>query len=243
MISKNMNNSQWESEDYELRPISIPYVISIVFIFSMLIGCIHYIAPPVSTIKDDIKLIEENNYIVNNDIHGFNRDHEYYDETMWYNYFKSKGFDIKLSTSEYRRLSIVYHYNNFINTMSINTGLSKPVIFSYFIIEATSVGIETDLFYYYYNPGGIKHISGDYVLYYDDCGLRKCKFQRLYSMEDAITTWSKVFNHKRYKDCKNSVGPIETCKCLYRGGYHSSKNIAIRVDIANEYYNYVSMLN
>lgn len=189
--------------------------------------------------KDPIVLYPPAQYLSNTA--AFELSH--FDESDIKEYLSGRNFKVSdMSLHETRRCYIAYHYQALFDSVSVRTDISSDVLFAYFIMEATREGVESPMFMATWNPGGVKH-RGRYKPYYsyDDCYKNgqavPCAFESPGSFDNAVELWSDVFNHKRYRGCKNK--PIEdTCECLYKAGYHTSRNYRQRVRIAKSYRAY-----
>lgn len=154
---------------------------------------------------------------------------------------------------ELRRIWLAYMYDSFFYTMHKKTNLPISVIYAFFIIEATTNGIESNLMAKAFNPGGIKYRgTGSKVKAMDDCykNGRKtpCSFQAFNSYDAMVQGWADVLNLPRYKKCKRFVfrefnrGMTakeivnETCKCFYKSGYHTSNLWKVRSNLSTEYW-------
>ena len=143
-----------------------------------------------------------------------------------------------------RRMYLLWHYAPLFERVHIETGISREVLFAYFIIEATREGVESDLMAGTWNPGGVKYKGmTDSVEAHDDCTDSNgdpvpCAFEAPGSFEKAASVWSSVFNAERYADCKN-LDIDKTCECLQKCGYHTAKNHRQRAKIARQYIAYV----
>jgi hypothetical protein len=65
-----------------------------------------------------------------------------------------------------RRIWLLYNYNNMLMNVHVLTDFPVSMIYSFFIIEATTTGIETDLWRLHANAGGVKALKG-----YSTCNL------------------------------------------------------------------------
>lgn len=170
-----------------------------------------------------------------------------FDRNGLYTYLTDRNFNIPASARlhEIRRMYLAYHYQALFDSVSVRTSIPAPVLFAFFIIEATREGIESPLFSDTWNPGGIKY-RGRFSPYYsfDDCHENgkpvKCAFEHPGNFDNAALLWSDVFNQKRYKPCKN-LSNLETCRCLQISGYHTAKNYRQRARIADSYPAYQKM--
>ena len=89
------------------------------------------------------------------------------------------------------------------------TDFPVSMIYSFFIIEATSNGIETELWRLHANAGGVKHIKGhNFATYRTREVIRgrskhiRAKFFATDDTEEGIKVWASVLNSKRYAKCK-----------------------------------------
>jgi hypothetical protein len=157
-----------------------------------------------------------------------------------------------LNLYKLRRLVILNSYNDMLMQVHHVTDFPVSLLYSTFIFEATSNGIETLLWRKYANPGGVKAIKGyskvslktnEYI------GGRKKYLNQYFfkgnTSEEGIQIWSSVFNNKRYQKCKKanyktpSTKLYKTfCRCMYNAGYHTDPNYAARASIMNEYWEF-----
>ena len=124
------------------------------------------------------------------------------------------------------------------------------MIYSFFIIEATSQGIETELWRKHANAGGVKALkNGKSVTYRTREVIRgrdkyiKAKFMKASSTEEGMKLWAGVLNSGRYADCKKANYKIKgiklyesICKCVYKSGYHTDKDYKFRASLMAEYW-------
>jgi hypothetical protein len=169
-------------------------------------------------------------------------------------YLKSKGFrNLEgLNVVTLRRINLLYNYDSLLYAVHHMTDFPVSFIYAYFILEATSVGVETDLWRLYGNPGGIKKIGN-----YDWVNLRtieyvkgkrkkmKQKFFSAKNTEEGVKVWASVFNASRYNKCRKadySLPPIQIyrnmCKCMMKAGYHTSPDYNMRADYMKEYWEF-----
>jgi hypothetical protein len=172
-----------------------------------------------------------------------------------YEYMDAIGFRRldKKNLHELRRIYIAYSYDDFFYTMHKKTDLPVSVIYAFFVIEATSNGLESKLMTKALNPGGIKYTGrGKKMKSYDDCyiGSKKvpCDFQAYSNYQAMVDGWSRVMNLPRYKNCKRYVyakynrgmQPKDIvnniCKCFWKSGYHTSNAWKVRSDISTDYW-------
>ncbi len=164
-----------------------------------------------------------------------------------------------LNLFELRRVYLVWSYDPLLWDVNRNTGLPVSVLFSYFIIESTKNGLETDLLYLYGNCGGIKANGrvSESALFFDDCFDSKgrkirCKFAVIKNYDQLVQVWSDVFNLPRYKKCRSAKGSnaeltrLAVCQCLKKGGYHTAtgkigkdgigSHVKARANLAGDYW-------
>jgi hypothetical protein len=150
-----------------------------------------------------------------------------------------RGVD-DLSLSMMRRLFLAWHYKALYERVARKSGIAEPVVFAYFIIEATIEGRESDLWADHWNPGGIKYRGrANVVMAKDDCGPVPCAFESFSSFDQAVHYWAEVFNSERYKDCKRRQID-DTCACLKKAGYYTGKGWKYRAVIAHQYVEFIA---
>ncbi|NBW23241.1 MAG: hypothetical protein EBR82_86385, partial [Caulobacteraceae bacterium] len=137
----------------------------------------------------------------------------------------------ELEFSKLRRLWLLYNYDNMLMNVHLLTDFPVSMVYSFFIIEATNAGIETDLWRLHANAGGVKALKGhNHVTYRtrEVIGGRnkyiKAKFFSTNDTKEGIELWSGVLNSDRYKKCKvfDEKPPKlykKICKCIYKSGY------------------------
>lgn len=147
-----------------------------------------------------------------------------------------------------RRLWLLYNYDELLMNVHLLTDFPVSMIYSLFIIEATNVGIETDLWRLHANAGGVKALKGQGTVTYRTREVIrgknkyiKAKFFSSKSTKDGIALWSGVLNSDRYKKCKvyNAKPPtlyVNICKCIYKSGYHTDKDYNFRASLMQEYW-------
>jgi hypothetical protein len=169
-------------------------------------------------------------------------------------YLRKQGFRNidNLSLITLRRLNLLYNYDSLFYAVHHMTDFPVSFIYAYFILEATSVGVETELWRLYGNPGGIKKIGKyDWVnlmtIEYIKGRKRnmKQKFFSANNTEEGIKVWASVFNAPRYDKCRKadySLPPIQIyrniCKCMMKSGYHTSPDYNMRADYMKEYWEF-----
>lgn len=149
-----------------------------------------------------------------------------------------------------RRIYIAYCYESMLMNVHLLTDFPISMIYSFFIIEATSQGIETELWRKHANAGGVKALkNGKYVTYRTREVIRgrdkyiKAKFMKASSTEEGMKLWAGVLNSGRYADCKKANYEIKgiklyesICKCVYKSGYHTDKDYKFRASLMAEYW-------
>lgn len=147
-----------------------------------------------------------------------------------------------------RRIWLLYNYNDMLMNVHVLTEFPVSMIYSFFIIEATTTGIETDLWRLHANAGGVKALKGHSTVTYSTrevIGGRnkriRAKFFSSKSTKDGIALWSGVLNSDRYKKCKvfDEKPPRlykKICKCIYKSGYHTDTDYEFRASLMSEYW-------
>ena len=172
-----------------------------------------------------------------------------------YDYMDAVGFRRLKGKSlvELRKIYLAYMYDDFFYTMHQKTNLPISVIYAFFVIEATSNGLESKLMMKALNPGGIKYTGkGKKVKAMDDCykGKKKvpCDFQRYNDYQSMINGWAGIMNLPRYKNCKRFIYSKynkgmkakdivnNICYCFYKSGYHTSNQWKVRSNISTDYW-------
>ena len=157
-----------------------------------------------------------------------------------------KGVD----KSKLRRIYIAYCYESMLMNVHLMTDFPISMIYSFFIIEATSAGIETELWRKHANAGGVKALKGQKSVTYKtrevirgkDKYIR-AKFMSASSTEEGMKLWAGVLNSGRYAACKkanyklNGMRLYESiCKCVYKSGYHTDRDYKFRASLMQEYW-------
>ena len=147
-----------------------------------------------------------------------------------------------------RRIWLLHNYNDMLMNVHVLTDFPVSMIYSFFIIEATTTGIETDLWRLHANAGGVKALRGHGTVTYSTrevIGGRnkriRAKFFSSKSTKDGIALWSGVLNSDRYKKCKTyDAKPPQLykkiCKCIYKSGYHTDTDYEFRASLMSEYW-------
>jgi len=147
-----------------------------------------------------------------------------------------------------RRIWLLHNYNDMLMNVHVLTEFPVSMIYSFFIIEATTRGIETDLWRLHANAGGVKALKGHNHVTYSTrevIGGRnkriRAKFFSSNNTKDGIALWSGVLNSDRYKKCKvfDEKPPRlykKICKCIYKSGYHTDTDYEFRASLMSEYW-------
>lgn len=157
-----------------------------------------------------------------------------------------KGVD----KSKLRRIYIAYCYESMLMNVHLLTDFPISMIYSFFIIEATNAGIETELWRKHANAGGVKALKGQQSVTYKtrevirgrDKYIR-AKFMKASNTEEGMKLWASVLNSGRYADCKKANYKIKgiklyesICKCVYKSGYHTDRDYKFRASLMAEYW-------
>ncbi len=97
---------------------------------------------------------------------------KYMKQDELHDYMDALGFQRLKGKSliDLRRIYLAYFYDDFFYSMHKKTDLPISVIYAFFVIEATSNGLESKLMMKALNPGGIKYTGkGNKVKSMDDC--------------------------------------------------------------------------
>lgn len=165
---------------------------------------------------------------------------------------EGRGFrnleDVNLA--KLRRIYLAYCYESMLMNVHFLTDFPVSMIYSFFIIEATSQGVETMLWRKHANAGGVKAIKG-----YGSATFKtrevingrnkiiKAKFMSASSTEEGIKAWASVLNSGRYYECKKANYKLQgkrlyesICKCIYKSGYHTDTDYKFRASLMAEYW-------
>jgi hypothetical protein len=157
-----------------------------------------------------------------------------------------KGVD----KSKLRRIYIAYCYESMLMNVHLLTDFPISMIYSFFIIEATSQGIETELWRKHANAGGVKALKNQKSVTYKTREVIRgrdkyinANFMKASSTEEGMKLWAGVLNSGRYADCKKANYKIKgiklyesICKCVYKSGYHTDKDYKFRASLMAEYW-------
>ena len=156
----------------------------------------------------------------------------------------------KVDHSKLRRIYLAYCYESMLMNVHYLTDFPVSMIYSFFIIEATNQGIETDLWRKHANAGGVKALkNGKYVTYRTREVIKgkdnyiKAKFMKASSTEEGMKLWAGVLNSGRYAACKKANYKLKgmklyesICKCVYKSGYHTDTDYKFRASLMAEYW-------
>ena len=157
-----------------------------------------------------------------------------------------KGVD----KAKLRRIYIAYCYESMLMNVHLLTDFPISMIYSFFIIEATNAGIETELWRKHANAGGVKALKGQKSVTYKTREVIKgrdkfirAKFMKASNTEEGMKLWASVLNSGRYADCKKANYKIKgiklyesICKCVYKSGYHTDRDYKFRASLMQEYW-------
>jgi hypothetical protein len=149
-----------------------------------------------------------------------------------------------------RRIWMAFNYDDMLMNVHHLTDFPISMIYSFFIIEATNKGIETNLWRIHANAGGGKAIKGFGAVTYNTREvikgknkMIKAKFYSANSTELGIEAWARILNSGRYYDCKKANYKLpkkdlyeSICKCIYESGYHTDPKYKFRAEFMAEYW-------
>lgn len=167
-------------------------------------------------------------------------------------YLEKNGFRnlSKANLFKMRRIWMAYHYDEMLMNVHILTDFPISMIYSFFIIEATNKGVETNLWRLHANAGGGKAIKGFGTVTYKTREVIKGKskmindkFYSAKTTELGITAWARILNSGRYYECKKANYKLpkkalyeSICKCVYESGYHTDPKYKFRAEFMTEYW-------
>jgi hypothetical protein len=167
-------------------------------------------------------------------------------------YLEKNGFRNLKNTNLFkmRRIWMAYNYEPMLMNVHLITDFPLSMIYSFFIIEATNKGIETNLWRLHANAGGGKAIKGYGTVTYKTREVIKgknkminAKFYSANSTEQGIEAWAKILNSGRYYDCKKANYKLpkkdlyeSICKCVYESGYHTDPKYKFRAEFMAEFW-------
>ena len=156
----------------------------------------------------------------------------------------------KVDRAKLRRIYLAYCYESMLMNVHVLTDFPVSMIYSFFIIEATSQGVETELWRKHANAGGVKALKGKQSVTYKtrevirgkDKYIR-AKFMSAETTEEGMKLWAGVLNSGRYAACKKANYKIKgiklyesICKCVYKSGYHTDRDYKFRASLMAEYW-------
>jgi len=156
----------------------------------------------------------------------------------------------KVDRAKLRRIYLAYCYESMLMNVHLLTDFPVSMIYSFFIIEATSQGVETELWRKHANAGGVKALKGKQSVTYKTREVInghnkyiKAKFMSAETTEEGMNLWAGVLNSGRYAACKKANYKIKgiklyesICKCVYKSGYHTDRDYKFRASLMAEYW-------
>lgn len=169
-------------------------------------------------------------------------------------YLKVNGFrNLENATLvQMRRMWMAFHYESMLMNLHLLTEFPISMLYSFFIIEATTNGIETNLWRLHANAGGMKAFKGygsvTYKTYEIIRGKKvtmRAKFMSAKNTQEGIEAWAKVLNSGRYYECKKANYKLpkkqlyeSICKCVYESGYHTDPKYKFRAQFMAEFWKF-----
>jgi len=176
------------------------------------------------------------------------------DKTELRKHLKTNGFrNLENATLvQMRRMWMAFHYESMLMNLHLLTEFPISMLYSFFIIEATTNGIETNLWRLHANAGGMKVFKGygsvTYKTYEVIRGKNvtmKAKFMSAKNTQEGIEAWAKVLNSGRYYECKKANYKLpkkqlyeSICKCVYESGYHTDPKYKFRAQFMAEFWKF-----
>lgn len=165
---------------------------------------------------------------------------------------EGKGFRNldKIDLFKMRRIWLAYSYESMLMNVHHLTDFPVSMIYSFFIIEATTSGVETELWRKHANAGGVKALKNQKSVTYKtrevirgrDKYIR-AKFMSASSTEEGMKLWADVLNSGRYATCKKANYKLKgirlyesICKCVYKSGYHTDRDYKFRASLMAEFW-------
>jgi hypothetical protein len=165
---------------------------------------------------------------------------------------EGKGFRNldKIDLFKMRRIWLAYSYESMLMNVHHLTDFPVSMIYSFFIIEATTSGVETELWRKHANAGGVKALKNQKSVTYKtrevirgkDKYIR-AKFMSASSTEEGMKLWAGVLNSGRYAECKKANYKLKgiklyesICKCVYKSGYHTDTDYKFRASLMAEFW-------
>lgn len=176
------------------------------------------------------------------------------DKTTLRKHLKTNGFrNLENATLvQMRRMWMAFHYESMLMNLHLLTEFPISMLYSFFIIEATTNGIETNLWRLHANAGGMKAFKGygsvTYKTYEVIRGKNvtmRAKFMSAKNTQEGIEAWAKVLNSGRYYECKKANYKLpkkqlyeSICKCVYESGYHTDPKYKFRAQFMAEFWKF-----
>ena len=176
------------------------------------------------------------------------------DKTELRKHLKTNGFrNLENATLvQMRRMWMAFHYESMLMNLHLLTEFPISMLYSFFIIEATTNGIETNLWRLHANAGGMKAFKGygsvTYKTYEVIRGKNvtmRAKFMSAKNTQEGIEAWAKVLNSGRYYECKKANYKLpkkqlyeSICKCVYESGYHTDPKYKFRAQFMAEFWKF-----
>ena len=165
---------------------------------------------------------------------------------------EGKGFRNldKIDLFKMRRIWLAYSYESMLMNVHHLTDFPVSMIYSFFIIEATTSGVETELWRKHANAGGVKALKNQKSVTYKtrevirgrDKYIR-AKFMSASTTEEGMKLWAGVLNSGRYAECKKANYKLKgiklyesICKCVYKSGYHTDTDYKFRASLMAEFW-------
>jgi hypothetical protein len=165
---------------------------------------------------------------------------------------EGKGFRNldKIDLFKMRRIWLAYSYEAMLMNVHHLTDFPVSMIYSFFIIEATTSGVETELWRKHANAGGVKALKNQKSVTYKtrevirgrDKYIR-AKFMSASTTEEGMKLWAGVLNSGRYAECKKANYKLKgiklyesICKCVYKSGYHTDTDYKFRASLMAEFW-------
>ena len=165
---------------------------------------------------------------------------------------EGKGFRNldKIDLFKMRRIWLAYSYEAMLMNVHHLTDFPVSMIYSFFIIEATTSGVETELWRKHANAGGVKALKNQKSVTYKtrevirgrDKYIR-AKFMSASTTEEGMKLWAGVLNSGRYAECKKANYKMKgirlyesICKCVYKSGYHTDRDYKFRASLMAEFW-------
>ena len=165
---------------------------------------------------------------------------------------EGKGFRNldKIDLFKMRRIWLAYSYESMLMNVHHLTDFPVSMIYSFFIIEATTSGVETELWRKHANAGGVKALKNQKSVTYKtrevirgrDKYIR-AKFMSASTTEEGMKLWAGVLNSGRYAECKKANYKLKgirlyesICKCVYKSGYHTDRDYKFRASLMAEFW-------